>query len=70
MGKTSIKAVNKYIAKAYDRVNLTVPKGKKEIYRKQAEKRGMSLNAYINYLLEQNNDNLNCVIQSSDQTDN
>ena len=30
MGKASTKAQNKYIAKAYDRVNLTMPKGKKE----------------------------------------
>ena len=30
MGKASTKAQNKYIAKAYDRVNLTMQKGRKE----------------------------------------
>lgn len=43
---------NKFISEKYDRMNLTFPKGKKEIYRKLAEETGMSLNAYINHLLE------------------
>jgi hypothetical protein len=30
MGKTSVKSVNKYIAKAYDRINFVMPKGRKE----------------------------------------
>lgn len=49
--KAHIKATNKYISKAYDRVNLTLPKGKKEKVRKHAESKGMSLNAYINALI-------------------
>ena len=48
----SIKYKNEFIAKSYDRINLTVPKGKKEIYKEYAEKQGTSLNGYINQLLE------------------
>lgn len=49
--KAHIKATNKYIAKAYDRVNLTMPKGDKERVRAYAEAQGMSMNAYINKLI-------------------
>lgn len=52
-GKTSAKSINKYIAKAYDRINLTVPKGKKDVIRAHAESKGMSLNGYINNLIEE-----------------
>ena len=45
--KAAQKAVNKYIANNYDRVNLTMPKGKKEDYKEGAEAAGKSLNQYI-----------------------
>jgi len=48
MGKASTKAQNKYIAKAYDRVNLTLPKGQKETIQAHAEARSESLNGFIN----------------------
>ncbi len=41
-------ATNKWIAKAYDRVNLTVPKGRKEQIKAHAEQYGESVNAFIN----------------------
>ena len=44
---------NKFIAKAYDRVNLTMPKGKKEIIQARAEAEGESVNAYINRAIDQ-----------------
>ena len=47
-----IKYQNKYIAEKYDRFTATFPAGKKEVYRKYAEKQGTSLNGYINQLLE------------------
>lgn len=40
--------VNKYIAKAYDRINLTIPKGEKDIIKDHAESMGESVNAFIN----------------------
>lgn len=51
--KAHIKATNKYIAKAYDRVNLTLPKGEKEVIKAYAESQGLSLNAYINKLIQE-----------------
>lgn len=38
---------NKYIAKTYDRINLTVMKGQKETIRAHAAARGESVNAFI-----------------------
>ena len=52
MGKTSAAAKNRYNEKAYDRINLTVPKGKKEAIRKYADGHGESVNGYINRLIE------------------
>ena len=39
---------NRYIAKAYDRINLTVPKGEKDEIKAFAELRGESVNGFIN----------------------
>jgi predicted HicB family RNase H-like nuclease len=46
-GKTSAASINKYIAKAYDRINLTVPKGQKEAIQAHAAAQGESVNAFI-----------------------
>lgn len=48
MGKAHTIAQNKYISKAYDRINLTVPKGEKERIKTVAEQNGESVNALIN----------------------
>lgn len=45
--------VNKYIANAYDRINLTVPKGKKNEIKAHAESQGESVNAYIWRLIQE-----------------
>ena len=48
MGKTSAAVKNRYNDKAYDRINLTVPKGDKEIIKAHAEKHdGGSVNGFI-----------------------
>lgn len=46
--KAQQRAVYKYMKANYDRVNLTLPKGQKEVIRSHAEKRGESLNGFIN----------------------
>ena len=51
-GKTSAKSKNEWIAKAYDRINLTVDKGQKDIIKAHAESRGESVNAFINRAIE------------------
>lgn len=53
MGKASTKAQNKYIAKAYDRVNLTLPKGRKAELQAYVKQRGESLNSFIGRAIEQ-----------------
>lgn len=52
-GKTSAKSKNEWIAKAYDRINLTVPKGQKEIIQAHAEAMGKSVNGFINEAIEE-----------------
>lgn len=52
-GKTSAASINKYIAKAYDRINLTVPKGRKEIIQAHAEALGTSVNGFINRAIDE-----------------
>ena len=45
--KAQQKATNKYISKAYDRINLTVPKGQKDTIQSHAEAHGESVNGFI-----------------------
>lgn len=52
MGKSSTKAQNKYIDKTYDRINLVVPKGKKDKIKAHAESIGESVNAFINRAID------------------
>lgn len=49
MGKSATKAKNKYNATNYDRVGLMLPKGIKEQWQEEAERRNMSLNAFIQF---------------------
>ena len=52
-GKTSNESKAKYNAKAYDRINIAVPKGRKDEIQAIAEQRGQSINAYINTIIEE-----------------
>lgn len=51
MDKVAYK--NKFIAENYDRINLTVPKGKKDEIKAHAEALGESVNAYIWRLIQE-----------------
>lgn len=53
VSKAQQRATNKYIAKAYDRVNLTLPKGRKDEVKVHAEQRGESLNGFIQRAIEE-----------------
>lgn len=46
--KRKAKWQNDYIARAYDRINLTVEKGKKDAIKAHAESKGESVNSFIN----------------------
>ena len=52
VSKAQQKATNKWIAKAYDRINLTVPKGKKDTIQAHAEAQGESVNGFINRAID------------------
>lgn len=51
-GKTSAASKNKWNEKTYDRINLVVRKSQKEQIQEYAKEKGMSLNAYINALIQ------------------
>lgn len=53
MGKTSAAVKNRYAAKAYDRINLIVKKGQKQVIQQHAEKTGESVNGFINRAIEE-----------------
>lgn len=44
---------NSWIAEKLDRVNLTMPKGKKDIIKAHAESKGERLNAFINRAIDE-----------------
>lgn len=51
--KAQQKAVNKYMASNYDRINLTVPKGQKDEIKAHADSMGESVNGFINRAINQ-----------------
>ena len=48
VSKSQQKAVHKYVKTNYDRMELTVPKGQKEIIKAHAEARSESVNGFVN----------------------
>lgn len=52
MGKAATKAKNKYNEANYDRINVSVPKGKKEKIKEYAESKGESVNGFINRAID------------------
>lgn len=53
VSKAQQKAVAKYNAKAYDRIELKVAKGKKDVIKDAAQKQGESLNSFINNAIDE-----------------
>lgn len=54
--KTNAQIKNDYAKKTYDDIRLQVKKGQKDVIRQHAERMGLSLNGYINKLI---NDDMN-----------
>lgn len=52
-GKNSPQSINKYIAKAYDRINILVPKGGKDTIKAHAEARGESVNGFVKRAIDE-----------------
>ena len=53
VSKAQQRAVNKYMKEAYDRINLTVPKGQKEVIKAHAAAHSESVNAFINRAVQE-----------------
>ena len=49
----AIKYNNQFIRETYDRINLTVPKGRKDVIQSHAAAQGQSVNAYINQAVDE-----------------
>ena len=51
--RARIEANNRYNAKAYDRINVAVPKGRKDIIKAHADARSESVNGFINRAIDE-----------------
>lgn len=51
--ESRIRANNKYNAKAYDRINIAVPKGRKEAIQAAADTMGQSLNGFVSTAIDE-----------------
>lgn len=51
--KTSSAVKQKYNQKAYDRLAITIPKGRKETVEEYTEQKGVSVNGLVNRLLRE-----------------
>lgn len=60
--KAQQKATNKYISKAYDRINLTVPKGHKAEIKAHADSQKESVNGFINRAIDETMERDNSVL--------
>lgn len=49
--KARIDANNRYNEKAYDRINIAIPKGRKATVEACAREKGQTINGYVNALL-------------------
>ncbi len=52
-GKASSASKNAWNARNYDRINLTLPKGKKDAVSSHAKKQGESVNGFINRAIDE-----------------
>lgn len=52
ISKAQQASVNKYVKSNYDRINVTMPKGRKDIIKAHAESQGESVNSFINRAIE------------------
>lgn len=51
VSKSQQKAVHKYIKANYDRLEITLPKGQKEVIKAFAASNGESVNAFVSRLI-------------------
>lgn len=68
ISKAQQKAVQKYVKKNYDRIELTVPKGQKNFISQLATAAGESVNGYIKKAVEERIQRENPDISLTSQT--
>ena len=51
--KSQNKATQKYIKNNYEEIKIRVPKGKKDLFKELASRKGLSLNTFVVDLMEQ-----------------
>lgn len=51
--KNNTHYINGYNARHYDRVQILFPKGKKEVYKREANNRGFTLSGWVISLMEE-----------------
>ena len=66
VSKAQQKAVNKYMAANYDRINLTVTKGQRDTIKAHAEARSESVNGFINRAIQETMERDNDVLGPSE----
>lgn len=53
VSKAQQKATAKYVKNTYDRIEIKVPKGEKEVIKAHASKTGESVNGFINRAIDE-----------------
>lgn len=66
-GKTSTAAKRRYNEKAYDRLAITVRRGRRAEIQRRAELLGLSVNGYINSLIDRDTAGLDLSAPAADQ---
>ena len=64
--KANQRAVNKYVKNNYDRINVTMPKGRKDIIQAHAEAHSESVNGFINRAIDHEMDRDNAASTASE----
>ena len=53
VSKAQQASVHKYVKNNYDRLDVTIPKGKKDIIKAHAVEQGESLNGFVNRAIDE-----------------
>ena len=51
--KAQQRATNRYISRAYDKLNIIIPRGRREAVAAHSKARGKSVNGLVNYLIRE-----------------
>ncbi len=66
VSKKQQASVNKYVKENYDRVLLTMPKGKKDAIKAHATERGESVNGFVNRAIDEAVERDNATVEDTE----